>query len=380
MARLPIRARLTLAFACVMAVVLTILGFAIYLRFEDGLYDSVDRSLRSRANDVEALVQRSGPRLPDAGPEALVESEESFAQLLTSDGRVIDGTPRVEARPLLTGGDLRRSREHTLTLSRDDLVEPGDPVRVLAHPIEADGREMVLVVGAAVDDEKEALDRLRLLLLVGLPAALVLASLAGYGVAAAALRPVEAMRRKASAISAEGHGERLPVPGSRDEIGLLGDTLNAMLERLESGMERERRFVADASHELRTPLAILKTELELALREGRSAEQLREALRSAAGETDRLNRLADDLLVLARSDRGSLPLRMEAMPARQLLQGVADRFRVADGEIAVEASPGLELRGDRLRLEQALGNLVSNALGHGEGPVRLFARQRDGAV
>ena len=141
---------------------------------------------------------------------------------------------------------------------------------------------------------------------IGGPVALLLASLAGYVLAGAALRPIEAMRRRAQEISTASLDERLPVPAARDEVARLGETLNAMLARIEDGLARERRFVADASHELRTPLALLKTELELALRRARSPEELQAAIESAAGETDRLARMADDLLLLARSDQGQL--------------------------------------------------------------------------
>ena len=164
-----------------------------------------------------------------------------------------------------------------------------------------------LVVGTTIDDRDDALKTLAILLVIGLPIMLVLASLAGYGAAAAALRPVERMRRQARR---DGRAERAPAgrPG-RDEIGRLGTTLNAMLARIEEAFERERAFVADASHELRTPLAILKAELELALREGRSARSCRRRVRSAAEETDRLVALAEDLLVLARVEEGRLPVR-----------------------------------------------------------------------
>jgi two-component system, OmpR family, sensor kinase len=145
----------------------------------------------------------------------------------------------------------------------------------------------VTVVGASLEDRASALRKLGTLLLIGGPAALLLASLAGYGVAAAALRPVESMRRRAAEISAGGRGARLPVPSARDEVTRLGETLNAMLARLEAGFEREQAFVADASHELRTPLAILKTEIELALRRARTVDELEAALRSAGEESDR---------------------------------------------------------------------------------------------
>jgi signal transduction histidine kinase len=194
-------------------------------------------------------------------------------------------------------------------------------------------------------------------------------------VATGALRPVEAMRRRAAAISGNRTGERLPVPQSADELARLGETLNQMLDRLETALVRERTFVADASHELRTPLAILKTEIDLALRRGRSPEELRAALESAGEETDRLVRLAEDLLVIARVDQGRLPLRPEELDVTELLVTVAARFGVQ-----AEPARGVTVRGDRARLEQALGNLVDNAQRHGRGEVRLSATARAGTV
>jgi two-component system, OmpR family, sensor kinase len=242
----------------------------------------------------------------------------------------------------------------------------------------------VLVVGASLEDREEALEGLVAELFVVGPLALLLSSLAGYVLAGAALRPVEAMRRRAAEISTERPGRRLPLPRARDEIHRLGATLNAMLARLEAAFARERRFVADASHELRTPLALLRTELELALRRPRSAKDLEQALRSAAEEVDRLSTLAEDLLVLARADEGALPLRRSSIEAGELLDSVARRFalRAADEGRALDVdAPGdTPLEADRLRLEQALGNLVDNALRYGAGTIRLDARTHDGRV
>jgi heavy metal sensor kinase len=375
MSRIPIRIRLTLAFVLALGVVLAGLGVVVYTRFEDSLNDTTDQALRSRATDIAAVVERSGPRIPGAA-DRFVETEDSFAQILDAEGTVVDGSSLADTRSLLTADEIDRARDGSLTVERDDAVEEGDPARLFAVPV--DGR--VLVVGQATDDNEESLGTLRLLLGLGLPIALILASLAGYAVAAAALRPVEAMRRKAAGISVDEPGERLPLPPTADEIRRLGETLNAMLARLEAALERERGFVADASHELRTPLASLRTELELALRRDRSEHELRAALRSATEETDRLSRLADDLLVLARSDRGTLPLRIDTVGARELLDGVASQFRNSGHDVQVDVPDGLELQGDRLRLEQAVGNLVANAATHGDGAVRVSALRRDGAI
>jgi signal transduction histidine kinase len=164
----------------------------------------------------------------------------------------------------------------------------------------------------------------------------------------------------------------LPVPPTHDEIGRLGETLNAMLDRLEAGLERERAFVADASHELRTPLSVLKAELELALREGRTREELVAALRSAAEETDRLVALAEDLLVIARSDGGGLALRRERVGARELLEAAAAR----SPDVSIRAGDDAPLEVDRARIGQALGNLLDNAHRHGGGRVELTAERR----
>ena len=130
----------------------------------------------------------------------------------------------------------------------------------------------MLVVGGTRENRAETLGTLRRGFFIGGPVALLLAALGGYLVAGAALRPMEEMRRRAQEISTSSLDERLPVPATGDEVARLGETLNRMLERIEEGLARERRFVSDASHELRTPLALLKTELELALREGRSPD------------------------------------------------------------------------------------------------------------
>jgi signal transduction histidine kinase len=149
-----------------------------------------------------------------------------------------------------------------------------------------------------------------------------------------------------------------------------------MLARLHDAFEHERRFVADASHELRTPLALLQTELELALRRPRTHEELEHALRSAAEETQRLVRLAEDLLLIARADQGPLPIRREEVDADELLADVASRFatraQILGREVRVEAT-GLRVDLDPQRVEQALGNMLENALTYGEGTVELRA-------
>ena len=383
-ARIPIRLKLTLAFTGVMAVVLALTGVFLYLRLASDLDSTIDRSLRGRADDVGALVRSGSVGLRAGGSDRLTEQGESFAQVLGPDGAVVDGTPRLGARPLLDEHELGRARGETFLVEKPNLPGEDERVRLLAKPVSAAGTRYVVVVGTSLEARGDALESLLAELLVGGPLALVLSALAGYGLAAAALRPVESMRREAEAVSAAQPGRRLSPPAADDELGRLGRTLNAMLGRLETALERERRFVSDASHELRTPLASLRAELELAQRRERTRDELEGALRSAAEETERLSQLAEDLLVLARSQGGELPVRRERLCVDELLATVQERFRhrAAEAGRALEAeSDGVgELSADRLRTEQALGNLVENALRHGHGRILLLARQQDGRV
>jgi two-component system OmpR family sensor kinase len=384
LARLPIRLRLTLVFAVAMAVVLLATGLFLYLRVEAALDQTIDQSLRGRADDVTALVRASGSGLRDEGGSRLVEQEENVAQVLGPDGAILDSTPGVGDHRLLTDAQLARATRATIMVNRPAVPGSDDPLRLLATPVQGRDGPVVAIVGASVEGREEALERLLAELLLGGPIALLLASLLGYSLAAATLRPVESMRREAEAVSAAEPGRRLPLPPADDEIARLGATLNTMLGRLESALARERRLVSDASHELRTPLAALRTELEIALRRKRTPAEMEAAMRSAAEETERLCRLADDLLVLARADDGQLPVRRERLPAAELLTAVRERFghRAADAgrSLRIQADDQLELDVDRLRAEQALGNLVENALIHGRGQILLLARRRDGRV
>jgi signal transduction histidine kinase len=187
------------------------------------------------------------------------------------------------------------------------------------------------------------------------------------------------MRLRAEEITLEGAMERLPTPAARDELQTLAETLNAMLGRIEAVLQRERAFVSDASHELRTPLAILKSEIELVRRTGGSKEELEAALDSAAEEVDQLVSLAEDLLVIARADQGRLPIRREAVEIESLLTRVRSRYLDSVGgaraEITVDADAAGSCEIDPLRIEQALGNLLDNALRHGSGGVGLHAER-----
>jgi two-component system, OmpR family, sensor kinase len=359
-------------------VVLAGTGFFVYLQFRNDVDTAVDQGLRSRADELSAVVREEATSLA-ADRRHLVGRTDSFAEVLEPNGTVVDSSAVIGDTDLLDADQLATAAREPTFVTHEDLAGLDGGARLLAAPVSTPAGRRIVVVGTSTESRDESLTDLEELLLVALPAALILASAAGYWVAAAALRPVEAMRTRAEEISTAAPDERLPVPATRDEVARLGETLNEMLARIGDSMERERAFVADASHELRTPLAILRAELDLALAQGRSPDELRAALASAAEETDRLTQLSEDLLTIAQTERGELPLRLEPLRLGETFETVERRFarraEEAGRRIEVTGGADLELRADLLRLDQVIGTLVDNALRYGAGTIALAARR-----
>lgn len=376
--RLPIRLRLALAFAVGMAVVLTCLGAFLYDRLGAELRDSIDTGLRSRAQVIGAGIGQ-GAFADQSG--SLIDPDEAFAQLLDASGAIRESSANVAGAPLVPASLLSRTEPVFL-----DRQVPGMEAlsRILVVPVGGDG-SLYVVVGTTLSDRAEALHRLLVLLAIGGPGALLVTSAAGWVLAGAALRPVERMREEAGAISASEPERRLPVTPADDELRRLAATLNAMLDRLQHALARERRFVDDASHELRTPLAVLKGELDLALSRDRSPLELETTLRRASAEADRLAALAEDLLVLARTEGGRLPITREEIPLSRVVGATVAgrRGRTSDARVTVEIAASDDVvRIDPVRVRQALENLLDNALRYSPAgsKIRIAAVHEDGLV
>ena len=381
---LPIRWRLTAAFAAAMALLISGLSGFVYARTGADLLAAVDAGLRSRAELLATDLQEQGPGLTGARP-TLIESDEVFAQIATATGRITQSSPLIAGQRLLPAGQVRQVRRPLWTERRIPGID--NVARILAVPVRVPGGRVVVIAGASLQDRQDALTSLAATLAVAGAGGLVLISLAAWLVLARALRPVERMRQQAAGITAvtgAGPGPRLTQPAGRDEIALLGRTLNEMLGRIEESVDRERRLIERASHELRTPLAIQRIDLDLALSGPATAADLTAALRSVSEENEHLTRLTEDLLVLSRSRDGTLPLRR----ARTSLADLADDARL---RASATAPPGIRLAVtaedtvvlvDPAWFRQAIGNLVGNALRHtppgGEVGVRLSAD--DGTV
>lgn len=374
--------RLTLGFAAAVAVVLSVVGVFAYHRLAAGLSDDLNRELRQRAQDLIVPVSQRSSSLPEYTGSGFIEHGESFAELLTPSGGVQQSTASLRGEPLLSRAEASAAVHGMIFLNRPEVPGLNEPARLLAIPVNRAGRESVLVVGATRENGLEVLNRVRTQLLIGLPLLLLVTSVFGYLLACAALRPVEEMRRRAAMMSGGAAGQRLPLPASNDEVTRLGVTLNELLARVDA--TRERAFVSNASHELRTPLALVKTELELAVRRPRQLEELTGAIRSATDEVDRLIRLAEDLLLLASVDESPLHQAREQLDATTLMSEVAGRFTQAAARsgrhLGVQPGDVQPVEADPLGLERALLNLVSNALQHGAGDITLSVRESEGSV
>jgi two-component system, OmpR family, sensor kinase len=391
MSRLPIRWRLTLAFAFALTVVLTAVGVFLHFQLSTDLDHDIERDLRTRAAQLSGLLIRAPISALPTPAFRQLESDETIAQILTPDGQVVAASSYPEVR-ILTPQQLQAAASHELIVDRPGDARLDESLRIFAMPVHAPKRNYIVVVTDSLDERAQTLASTLGVEIVGLAAALVASCGVGYWVSGLALRPVEELRRRAAAISDDlADAERTPLPVSpvTDEIGRLGRTLNDMLDRIgraqaaqRGALEQKRRFLADASHQLRTPLAIIKAEVELAQSGTTNDDDLRAAMTSIGEETDRLSRLTEQLLLLAAADEERLSLSREPVDLRQLLDQVAERGRcraeLQGRRITVQCDE-ITILADRQRLESALGNLIDNAFSHGKGDMELVG-VRDGDV
>ncbi|HYX45137.1 MAG TPA: ATP-binding protein [Acidimicrobiales bacterium] len=350
--RASLAAFFALGAGSVLAAVLILLHAHLTAEFDD----AVNAGLRRRAADVAAALEAGDPA---------VSRGEGFAQVLDPAGTVVAASSTLAAdRTLLDRAELGRALVGETLVDRR-VPGLGQEGRLLARPVVAQGRQLLVVVGASKDPTDRAQHRVTVALAVAGPLMVGGLAFGGWLLAGAALRPVQRMSERATVISLREPDARLPEPPGNDEIATLGRTLNAMLERMEAAFAHERAFVDDASHEIRTPVSVLRAELELALLDARD-DSVKTSLRSALEETDRLSRLAENLLVLARADADRLGLRVEPVKLRAVVDDVVARvLGQPDGgsprpRISVTGSDAV-VAADAVRLEQVVTNLVTNA-------------------
>ena len=360
----PIKTRLAFAFTGLMAVVLTITGTV----FRYGFAAQIDGVINAEIADLAAeFVADLATGETDVLHDFSQTQTDAFvAQVIDGAGKVVETGGGSVTTPLVPEalGDIGAPHLSDLrAVMREGTAAV--PLRIAIAPIPGGG---LIVVGKSLDERNATLHAILILLLASGAVILPVAGALGWFIARASLRPVEELRHQAMRISEGDLHRRLAVPATDDEITRLAVTLNDMLARLQRGLQRERRIVDDASHELRTPLAILRTELDLALRRSRSKAELRAALISAAEVSEALNRLAEDMLVLARANQGQLPLFRTVIDVADLARTAVDRTTGRAQELGIEIEvdfpSGQRVSLDKARIEQALGNLIDNSLTH----------------
>jgi signal transduction histidine kinase len=365
----PIRLRLAGIVALVTLALVGVGGLLFDRQLHASVDSSIDDGLAARADPIVRAVRETPAPVDQASLQStLIGRRESLAAVVDPQHQVVAasgsfaGTSLVRRLDALAPG----ASPHASTRELRGPTGGREETRILATPVaRADGTWIVLV-GTSLEPTELAFDRVHVGLLVGGLLGILAAAAGAWALARAALRPVESMRREVAALRSRSVG-RVAAPRTRDEVAALATTLNDLLDQLQEARQLEQRLVADAGHELRTPLAVLRTELELAGRPDRSREELVDAVAHAAVEVDRLNRLADALLFLARLDEGSTtedwPVAEPVEPvARAAVRAVAERADRSGVEVRVAVPPSTAVRCDPDRLRQALDNLLDNAV------------------
>jgi heavy metal sensor kinase len=372
--------RLTLWYTGLLALTFIILGVAAYLLVSYTLHKDVDSALRGVAEAV-AENRSNTHRFPPGADEIFRRFFGSFPAPpyfeWLEPGRNMDReVDRAHVPPL-----RRQARANAVKgVATFETVKGIEryPVRVLTWPVVDAGRVVgVIRVGMSQMELSRTLSHF-LLIMAGLfPVALALAGGGGWLLASRALGPVDSMTRTARKIKAARLNERLVKSGANDELDRLADTLNDMLARLESAFTEMRQFTADASHELQTPLTILRGEIEVALRTRRNPEEYEQVLKSALEEVDRISRLVEGLLLLARSDSGVL--RLDMVPVDLVTEGedvlarLTPMARARGVNIGLGGIQPVDVMADAVHVRRLLFNLVDNAIKYtpAGGTVRL---------
>ena len=322
--------------------------------------DNVDTALRLRATDIGALLE-GGTELDEV---AIVDEEDSFVQLIVN-GEVVASSGNIEGE-----GPITDARPGTIATTESNPV--GDAAfRVLVAPARTPSGSMTVIVGNTLEDVDGTVQVALATMAVGMPLLVLFAGVMTWVVVGRALRPVESIRAEVAEIGVTDLHRRVPPPRTDDEIGRLAETMNDMLDRIESGTLRQRRFVSDASHELRTPIATIRHELEVAIRHRRSADWPTVAA-EVLEEDLRMQRLVDDLLWLARHDqerdRGPAALvDLDEIALRQTVRQAPPEAVVIDGS-GIGAG---QVRGNADDLTRVVQNLVDNAARHATSRVAV---------
>jgi heavy metal sensor kinase len=411
---LPIRVRLTLWYAALLTATIVALSTFLVLQLRSDLRQALEQDASSSTVELARAIADDGQEsdsdeadaeneagepeqpIPSVGVEEFEDFEEdarailapsgAAAQLLDTDGQVLQRSGAIAEGAPLAPADIAREAltdsPLTFTTTRGEAQQQ---YLIRVTMIQGPDGPLLLALAESLRPVEEALDRVVLLLLIAVPAAVVVTALAAYWLARKAMRPVERMTQDAKEIGIDRLDERVAVPATADETRDLAVTLNAMLQRIEVGVAEKHQLIADASHELRTPLAVMRTELDVSLRNDKLSGSAREVLCSAREEVGRMTRIVDNLLTLAQADEGRLELLTVPTCVRTVAEeAVASLSAMADTKSVrmVVQGPSSEALADPQRLRLAVTNMLENAIDFSPpgGEVRVRCWQSGGEV
>ncbi|MCI0575066.1 MAG: ATP-binding protein [Chloroflexi bacterium] len=359
--QIPLRIRLTLWYVLSLGFILVLFTTFLYLQVRRSLVAQVDAALHLAATQALLSLGEEGGQLAfqnvERNPEAMRNLNDDFViHLLAQDGTVLDTLSNDDDVPVFP---VQATGFRT-------LIDEEDPWRVYSQEVAAGSITGRVQVAQELEPVVETLASLQAQIVLGLPLALLLAGLGGFFLASRALRPIDHITQTARAISASDLGQRIRYQGPADEVGRLAQTFDNMLDRLQAAFGRERRFTGDAAHELRTPLAALKGRIGVTLSRPRQPAAYVETLQEMEQQVDRLIRLSNDLLFMARLDQGQFRPQTERIELADFMAAVMDQVRpLAEAKaitLVESIPPGLTLQGDLDLLIRLHLNLLDNAV------------------
>jgi heavy metal sensor kinase len=384
MTKLSIGVRLTLWYLVIFALGELVFGAGMWFILRANVYDIVDDGLENQMDDLKSFLHS---QKADAGPAALhealkakyaIERSGDYLALYLDNGELLYRSAILDAHPSL----LLLPEQVNRPLSRSRRIEH-QPFRFLFEKLDVDGRIFIAELGTPADDAVDTLHEFRNYLWLFAPLLLMAAAAGGHWMSRKALSPVDELVRTAREVGGASLGKRVPKLNTGDELQRLSDTLNEMLDRIESAFSRVTQFTADASHELRTPVSLIRTEAEVALRRARGEDEYRESLRHILLEAERTTALIEQLLSLARADSGTEVVDMKTVDLRSTLETVIEGWRQVAAMRGIQFSADLEnasafVLGDETLLRRVIDILFDNAFKYTPAPgtVQVKLEQR----
>lgn len=362
-----IKARLTLWYLLIMALVLSIFSFFLYRNMEQRIYQDVRSDLKAQSKMIMAEMEVEDGEV-NGNEMNLVKLSEQISENKTRNSLVAYYSQNGE---LLKGEKIPKALLRKVNFSpgffKIDEEDTGDWA-ILTEAVQQNQKVIGwLSVFRSLEKEEKVLHRLLIILFLGVPLTLLLASAGGYFLAWRALSPINRIIKTAQEISHSNLSRRVEETGTGDEVGNLILTLNQLLDRLEEAFKRQKQFTADASHDLRTPITVIRAQAEEALKRPRSEEEYRQTLDKIVKQIEHMSRLVEQLLQLARADTGKEKLQLEILDMGQLVQIVTEEMREMALQkglnlVSIIEDKELHLKGDQTKLTQLLVNLIANAI------------------